>query len=289
MDVNQRCRPVNNRTPRARALGNALREARLDREIGLRQFAKDVGRDPSLLSRWETGDRVPSPVDVAQILGKLGVTGERYDEIIELASGADDPRWLATTLPEQRAQLAALLDFERTATVITDVSPLLIPGLLQTSDYARAIMVDGGLSAAEASTRVAIRMGRHEEFTRRASTRFVALVGEAALRQLIGTAEIMAAQLGFLLEMAKRPDVDLRVVPFDTGWHAGLAGAALLIDSDTQPPVIHVELPLSGLFLHARSDLLIYRKVVDTVTARAMSPEDSLAVVALAKAGWETT
>lgn len=288
MDINQRCRLVNNRTPRARAVGNALREARLDSEIGLREFARDVGRDPSLLSRWETGDRIPSPVEVAHILGKLGVTGERYEEIIELASGTDDARWFATTLPEQRAQLAALLDFERTASVLTDVSPLLIPGLLQTSDYARAIMIDGGLSPDEANMRVAIRMGRREAFARHESPRLVALVGEAVLRQLVGTAEIMAEQLDFLLEMADRPDVDLRVVPFDSGWYPGLSGAAFLIDSDTQPPVLHVELPVSGLFLHGRDELQKYRTMVDTVMARAMSPDDSVAVVALAKAGWES-
>lgn len=288
MDVNQRCRLVNNRTPRARALGNALREVRVAQKIGLREFAKDIGRDPSLLSRWETGDRVPSPVEVAHVLGKLGVTGERYDEIIELASGADDERWLASTLPEQRAQLAALLDFERTATVITDVSPLLIPGLLQTSDYARAIMTDGGLPHDEASMRVAIRMGRREEFTSHESSRLVALVGEAVLRQLVGSVETMVAQLGFLLEIAERPDVELRIVPFDSGWHRGLSGSAILIDSDTQPAVVHIELPVSSLFLHASPDLLAYRKVADTVMARAMSPEDSTAVIALAKAGWES-
>lgn len=197
MDVNQRCRPGNNRTPRARALGNALREARLDCDLGLRQFAKEVGRDPSLLSRWETGDRTPTPTDVAQILGKLGVTGERYDAIIELAYGTDDPRWLATSLPEQKAQLAALLDFERTATLITDVSAVIVPGLLQTEEYAQAIMTDGGVPEAEISTRVSIRLGRREGLRQR-QTRFVALMCEAALRQMIGSREIMAAQLGFL-------------------------------------------------------------------------------------------
>ncbi|HEX3649561.1 MAG TPA: helix-turn-helix transcriptional regulator, partial [Pseudonocardiaceae bacterium] len=65
MNVNQRCKVVNNRTPRARALGNALREARLAQDIGLRQFAKALGRDAGLLSRWETGDRAPVPTDVA--------------------------------------------------------------------------------------------------------------------------------------------------------------------------------------------------------------------------------
>lgn len=288
MDVNQRCRVVNNRTPRARALGNVLREVRLDHDIGLRQFAKDIGRDPSLLSRWETGDRSPTPTDVAQILGKLGITGDRYDEIIELAYGTDDARWLATTLPEQRLQLSALLDFERTASVITDISPLLIPGLLQTSDYARAMMTEGGVPAEEVSPRVAIRLGRREELNRRESVRFVALVGEAALRQLVGSQQIMVDQLTFLLEMASRANVEIQVVPFDSGWHPGLEGPALLIDSDTQPSVAHLEFHVSGLFLHTKADVVAYRQAADTVSTRAMNAEDSLALIALVKAGWES-
>ena len=99
MDVNQRCRVVNNRTPRSRALGNAIREVRTASGVGLRQFARDIGRDPSLLSRWETGDRTPSPTDVAQFLGKLGVTGHVFEEIIALAQSADETRWLATPVP----------------------------------------------------------------------------------------------------------------------------------------------------------------------------------------------
>jgi transcriptional regulator with XRE-family HTH domain len=288
MDVNQRCRVVNNRTPRARALGNALREVRLSHEIGLRQFAKEVGRDPSLISRWETGDRTPNPTDVAQILGKLGVLGERYDQIIELAYGADDTRWLATTLPEQRAQLNALLDYESTASVITDVSPLLIPGLLQVEDYARTIMIEGGVPADDVSSRVTIRMGRREQFRNRAAARLVALIGEAALRQLIGTRAIMAEQCAFLQEMAARPDTEVRVVPFDSGWHPGLINASLLIESDTESTIVHLEVGDSGMFLHTKPDIVAYQKVSDIVSARAMNVEDSLALIALAKAGWES-
>ncbi|HEX4723869.1 MAG TPA: helix-turn-helix transcriptional regulator, partial [Pseudonocardiaceae bacterium] len=265
MDVNQRCRSGNNRTPRTRALGNALREARLDRDIGLRQFAKDIGRDASLLSRWETGDRTPTPTDVAQILGKLGMKGERYDEIIELAYGTDDVRWVATTLPEQKAQLAALLDYERTATVVTDVSPLLVPGLLQTSDYARAIMTGGGVPASDVSTRVTIRMGRREDMNRRGSTRFVALIGEAALRQLIGDRRTMVGQLAFLLEMAELAHIEIRVLPFDSGWHPGLINGSLMIESEVQPPAVYLEIGDSGLFLHTRPDVVFYRQVVDRV------------------------
>jgi transcriptional regulator with XRE-family HTH domain len=257
------------------------------RNIGLRQFAKEIGRDPSLLSRWETGDRTPSPTDVAQILGKLGVTGDVFDEIIALAYGADDTRWLATTLSEHKAQMAALLDYETTASVITDVSPLLVPGMLQTNDYARAIMTDGGVPTGEISSRVTIRMGRREQLRHR-ETRFIALIGEAALRQLIGTRQTMARQCEFLLEMAHRPDIEVRVVPFDSGWHPALEGPTLVIESETQPSVIFLELRDSGLFLHTEQELVTYRKAVDTVARMAMNAEDSLALIALAKAGWES-
>src|SRR5262245_25884315 len=122
-------------TPKARALGKALREAREATGQSLRAFAKQLGRDPGVLSRWETGDRTPQSDQVAQLLTKLGVTGERYDEVMELTRGTDERRWLAITLPEQRQQFAALLDLEASATTITAVAPLLVPGLLQTSGY----------------------------------------------------------------------------------------------------------------------------------------------------------
>lgn len=289
MTDNPRCRLVNNRSPRARALGKALRDARLDKKIGLREFAKSLGRDPSLLSRWETGDRTPPPTEVAQILGNLRITGRRYDEIIELAHGADDPLWLATTLPEQRAQLAALLDFESTASVITDVSPLLVPGLLQTRQYATAIMVTGSVPQEEISTRVTIRMGRHEVLTRdNDPVRLVAYIGEAALRQKIGGRAIMAEQLARLIEVAARPNVEVRVVPFDSEWHPGLEGPVLLIESETEPPVAHLEVRTSGLFMHTWADVDAYRTGAAKVAEQAMSAEDSLTVIALARAGWES-
>lgn len=288
MDVNQRCRVVNSRTPRARALGNALREVRVASGTGLRQFAKQIGRDASLLSRWESGERTPTPTDVAQILGKLGVTGDRYDDIIELAQGIDNTSWLATTLPEQRAQLNALVDFERDASAITDVSPLLVPGLLQTSDYTRAIMTDGGVPADEIGTRVAIRLGRRDVITRPDPVPYRVLIGEAALRQLIGTRQIMADQLQFVMGMAERPNVEIRLIPFDAGWHEALVGASIIIESTVNPSVTHLEVRDTCLFLHARQDVARYRAATDKVAARAMSPEDSLAVIALVKAGWES-
>jgi transcriptional regulator with XRE-family HTH domain len=289
MADNERCRFVNNRSPRARALGKALRDVRLEQKLGLREFAKTLGRDPSLLSRWESGDRTPPATEVAQILGTLRITGTRYDEIIDLARGVGDPLWLATTLPEQRAQLAALLDFENAASIITDIAPLLVPGLLQTSQYARSIMIGDGLSGDEVATRVAIRMGRRDSITRQDPARLVTYIGEAALRQRIGSREIMAAQLAQLIELAARPNIELRVVPFDSDWHPGLEGPVLVIESETEPAVAHLEVRTSSLFLHTRQDVGAYRTAAATIAEQAMSVDDSLTVIALAQAGWEST
>jgi hypothetical protein len=261
----------------------------MDNNIGLRQFAKDIDRDASLVSRWETGDRTPPPTEVAQILGKLGVTGARYAQILELAQGTDDSRWLATTLPAQKAQLAALLDFEATADVLTDVAPLLVSGMLQTRNYTRAIMTAARIPEDEIDERVDIRMGRRDVLTRDdRPVRFVALIGEGALRQLVGTRPIMAEQLAFLLEIAERPNVDIRVLPYDSGWHPGLEGPTLLIESPTEPAVVYLDVHATGLFLHATVDVTAYRAAVDDVLAHALTAGDSLAVIALTKAEWES-
>ena len=90
------------RTPKARALGSALRAAREDRGLKLRQLAIQINRDPGILSRWETGERTPKPENVSQILTALGVNGAHYDEIMTLAYRTDEPQWAATTQPEHR-------------------------------------------------------------------------------------------------------------------------------------------------------------------------------------------
>lgn len=288
MEDNYRFRLVNNRTPRSRALGNALRKARLERKLGLRQFAKDIGRDASLLSRWETGDRTPGPIEVAHILGKLDITGARYEEIIDLALATDESRWLATTLPAQEAQTAALIEFERTANVITELAPLLVPGLLQTSNYTRAIMVRAKVPEGEVGTKVAVRMGRRDALIRpEQPASYAGLIAEGALRQMIGSREIMAHQMSFLLEMAARPNVEIRVVPYHSDWHPGLDGPAMLIDSATDPALVFLEVLGSGMFLHTASDVATYRDAVAVVLACALTVEESLAVIALIKSEWE--
>lgn len=279
------------RSPKARALGHALRKAREERGYGLREFAKVLERDPGALSRWETGDRIPSPDQVAQYLTRLEVIGDPYEEIMELTRATDEPRWLAISLPEQRQQFDALLDFEQRATMLTNLAPLLIPGLLQTSEYIRSIMSAGELPGHEMPRRLALRIGRRDVLTRREPkpVRLAAFVGEGALRQLIGTRAVMAEQLRYLQDAMKWPNVDLRVVPFDSGWHPALEGSCLVIDSDESQPVVHLNLRDSMLFLHEEDDVNRYRQAIEKVERVALNPQDSAKVIAGYIQQWENT
>ncbi|PKW13738.1 helix-turn-helix domain-containing protein [Saccharopolyspora spinosa] len=266
----------NTRTPKARALGNALRAARQEKGLTLRNVAAQLGRDPGALSRWETGERSPKPTDVAQILTILGINGDHYEEILAMTRGTTDSHWLAISLPEQRQHLAALLDFERTATAITQAAPLLIPGLLQSTSYVRAIMTSGGVPPEEVETRIAVRIGRREAITRNEDpVHFRVAIGEAALRQVLGGPQVMLSQLDHLLQMAELANVEVYVVPFGSGWHPALEGLFILIESNHAPPVVQLETRRSGLFLHEPSDVEIYRDAAEGVFNAALDPAES--------------
>lgn len=257
------------------ALGAALREARIAAgHANLTKFAELIGKTAATLSRWETGQRTPRPADVAQVLTILGINGERFEDIVSLTEGIDASSWVAVSLPEQRRHLDALLRFERDATAVTAVAPLIVPGWLQTKRYVRAIMTAGGVPEHEVETRVATRMGRRELLR---GAKLTAMVGQAALMQEVGGRDVLLGQLQFLLEMTDR--VDLRVVPFSAGWHPALEGAWSVIQSDTSA-VVYIENRRSGLFLHEEADIAVYREAVDSVQGVAMSPQESAGLIA---------
>lgn len=273
------------RTPKAQALGAALRQAREDKQLLLRELAAMIKRDIGVVSRWETGDRTPKPEQVAQILTKLEVDGERYDEIMTLAYGTNESQWVATTLPEQKQQLAAYVDWEQGATRIVEVAPLLIPGILQTREYIRGIMMAARVSPNEIALRVTSRLGRSDAITKPKPARLHVFLGQSALSQEIGGRSAMVGQLDHLLAMAAKPNIDLRVVPDHQGWHPGLEGAFALIESPRpasgrraaakSSSIVFVETRRSVLMLHQDDDVAAYRRALTLVEAVAMRPETS--------------
>jgi transcriptional regulator with XRE-family HTH domain len=268
-------------SPQLRILGAWLRDAREAKKLGVRELARQLGIEHANLSRWETAERQPRPEDVSMVLTAVGVSGDDRERLVDFARGINEPNWLTLGDSATSEALTALIQFESMAASFAEWSPLVIPGMAQTGDYARAIMRDGGVSTGEINARVAVRLSRRDVLTRQEPIHFHALVGAEALRQVIGGVDIMAAQLRYLLEFSKIETVTLQLVPTGHGWHPGLAGPFELLRFPTGRPIVHFEHFRSSLFLYEdESDLQAYGGVVTTMSELAMSPEDSASYIA---------
>ncbi|HWC20665.1 MAG TPA: DUF5753 domain-containing protein, partial [Flexivirga sp.] len=192
-------------------------------------------------------------------------------------------RWHAVTVAERRQQMNALLAAERTATTVTHLAPLLIPGVLQTSAVIRAIMVDADVPLDEIDERVAIRIGRRDLITRKSPAELDVVLGEAAIRHVIGGPEVWVEQLTYLTEMIDLPNVQVRIIPFGAGWTPVLTGSFILFDSDQAPSIISLEMHRGGLILYAEEDIAVHRQKAEAARAKAMSAEDSLELIAKVK------
>lgn len=227
------------------------------------------------ISHWETGRRVPTPEDVASLLTAAGVTGEEKRRLVYLARHASEPNWLAVGIPGIPHQLAGVVECERAASTVVQWSPMAVPGLLQITEYARAASIAADLPANEIETRVMVRASRREVLTRRSPLRFHALIGEYALRDQIGTSEVMADQLTHLRDSASRENVTIQVVPSHVGWHPGLVGPFLLYEFPDSPATVHFEHFSSGAFVIDIVDVQEYRQAIEAIGKLALSPEAS--------------
>ncbi|MBA0125246.1 helix-turn-helix transcriptional regulator [Haloechinothrix sp. YIM 98757] len=268
-------------SPRARALSAALRDARVSRDVGLRELARRVGISHTLVSQWEQGHRLPKTEDVAAVLTGLGVNAEERERIVELARHAGDSDWLTVGHLGASQRLAGVMECERTAVRITEWLPWMIPGLLQTSDYAREIIGPD-------ESRLTLRLARRDVLTRREPVEFHAVIGEPGLRETVGSPGVMAHQLKTLQDSPS--NVTVQVVPIGRGWHPGIVGPFILYEFPDSPPIVHIEPYRSSAFVYNERDVSDYQSAADMLRKEvAMSPDDSARLIADVITEWETT
>lgn len=184
----------------------------------------------------ETGDRGMYVEDVATLLGLYQVTAAQRNELLQLVRDGATRNWHQApkgSLPESWEDV---IRFEADASVLTNFEPLLIPGLLQTPEYTRAILVGTDeLAEPELNTLVRTRIGRQAALAGRNAPELNVILYEVALRCPVGGPGVMRHQLRHLLACAERRNVTIRVLPFATGAHPGLTGAFLILDFADQP------------------------------------------------------
>lgn len=279
-------------TPRARALAELLTKEVKDAGISARELGKRMGVSHVTIGRWIRGETRLDPEDVAAMLAHLGVNGEQRDQILALARGNHGQAdWLTTGAPGVSQQLAGVMHLERTANQMLDWSPAVVPGLLQTRDYAEAILSSGSkLPVDEVQHRVDLRMARRDALMRTDPIQLDAFVGEPAVLGGIGGRRVMVDQLRYLLKMADRFDsVTIRMVSLFHDWHPGLMGPFLLYDFPDLPSIVHLEHHSSGAFLYDKKELEAYQDAAATLRRVAHDPGGTRAMIAEKIREWETT
>lgn len=268
---------TNGGSPKARVVGAELRKARQENGVGVRELARRLGTTHSKLSRYENGQSIASSEFVASTLTALGVPEAERERVLDLARGRERTSWLAPFAPGWHQELTTLIEFERTASRIIELSTFIVPGLLQTSEYIRAVMADK--PPGELDTLVTLRAGRREVLNGRSAPRFEALLMESVLRTRIGGSMVLAEQLRHISAMSAKRNVSVRVIADGCEWHPGHAGSYIMFDFSSSSPIVHLEHHNSLVFLHEQDDTGEYQEATDKLRCLAMGEAESVALI----------
>jgi len=262
------------------ALGGHLRRLREARRI-TREAAADVIRaSSSKISRLERGRVGAKERDVADLLTLYGVTDtDERQMLLGLARQANAPGWWRGYGDVLPSWFETYLGLEQAASVIRVYESQLVPGLLQTTDYARAVMQRRHVhvSAGEIERRVVLRMARQAFLSQPGAPALWVVLDEAVLRRPWGDQKVQHRQLLHLMRVAQRPNITLQVLPFDAGGHpAGGPFTILRFAEPDLPDVVYLEHLTNAVYLDKRRDTVEYLGVMDCLSVRAQSPTDTL-------------
>ncbi|GAA0847546.1 helix-turn-helix domain-containing protein [Streptosporangium amethystogenes subsp. fukuiense] len=271
---------VNSPTVKRRRLSQAFRQLRQEAGLSVTEAARRLEWEPSKISRMERNEwKLPSVHDIRLMLDFYGVTDEDQREaMITLARESRQRGWWEKYQDVFRTSLP---DFEAGASVIRTWEVVLIPGLLQTEAYAKAVWRAGRvLDESLIERHVQARLARQEILTNENPPTLLALIDEAALRKSIGGAEVMREQINHLIAMAARPNITIQVVPDSAGAHPALDGAFVILDFPNDPSLIYTVTVTENLWLEQQVDYQRYGLIYNHVMTLALSPEESVRYLA---------
>lgn len=260
-----------------RGLGMELRKFRERAGMTCQEVGAVLGWSANTVSRLERGLRLGTrPEDVSALLAAMRVTGAERDMTMQMANGHREQGWWEGNDTSLSDQARTYMELEARATKILNVEPLLVPGLLQTPDYYRALMTGFGDDPLQMNDRIAKRMGRQAILGSLTHPAFTAIVSEVALRQPVGGGSVMARQLRKIISASALPNVTVLVVPAAVAAHPGLYGAFVVLEFGFDRPVVFIEGRLSGLFPESEPEFTAYRLAAKRQAELALDPQRSL-------------
>ncbi|WDZ86075.1 helix-turn-helix domain-containing protein [Micromonospora cathayae] len=268
-------------TIRRRRLGAELRRLRDEAGITIDAVAERLECSASKISRIETGHTTASPRDVRDMLLIYGVSEVESEELVQIAREARQRGWWH---PFNSVLSGAYVGMEAAARRVRAYEQQVVPGLLQSADYASAMirLARPDMPSDEVTQRVRVRSNRQSLLTQDDPIDLWVVLDEAVVSRPVGGEEVMSAQLARLVEMAKLPNVTIQLLPFRVGAHAGMDGSFTILDFSEpgDPDVVYAENATGGLFLEKSDELQRFNYIFDQIRILAMRPEESIAHIA---------
>jgi transcriptional regulator with XRE-family HTH domain len=270
-------------TVRRRRLALELRRLREAARLTCEEVGEHLECSASKISRVETGRVSVSPRDVRDMLELYGVPAEQRESLVQLARDSRQKGWWHAYSDTMQPQMATYIGLESAASEIRIYEVSLIPGLLQTEDYARAVIRAGMVNspAEDIERRVSLLMARQPAVVRDDPPKIWAVLDEAALRRRVGGAGLMRLQLEHLLAQAALPNVAVQVIPFGGGAHPAMGRPFIIlvfperVDTD----VVYLEDLTSALYLEDVAEVDRYNVFFNHLRATALSFDDSAALI----------
>ncbi|MEV6839223.1 helix-turn-helix transcriptional regulator [Streptomyces sp. NPDC051133] len=261
-------------------LGSQLRRLREARGITREAAGYSIRASESKISRMELGRVSFKTRDVEDLLTLYGVTDEaERQSLLSLAREANVAGWWHSYTDVLPSWFPTYVGLEGAASLIRVYEVQFVHGLLQTEEYARAVVRRGmkGASAADVERRVALRLERQKYLLAKNAPEFHIVLDEAALRRPYGDRQVMRGQLQHLIDVSERPNVRLQVMPFGFGGHSGESGAFTILsfpDTDLSD-VVYMEQLSSALYLDKREDVAQYEQALKELQQDSPGPDES--------------
>jgi transcriptional regulator with XRE-family HTH domain len=264
-------------TVRRMLVGAQLRRLRTELGLTRADAAEAIRASEWKIHRLENGQVGFKRRDLVDLLRLYEVTDpDEVEELLAMAAEANSPGWWQRYGDLLPSWFRAYVDLEAAAALIRTYEGQLIPGLLQTDDYMRALVHGAHLddSGEEVGRRVRLRMARQMLLTREQPPRLWAVVDEAALRRPVGGREVMRGQLERLLEASKLPNVTLQILPFDAGAHPALGSSFSILRFPDQelPDVVYLEHLTNAVYLDKRLEVERYLDVMELLCDESDPP-----------------